>query len=200
MPRGRGVSTVPPPKWMPHVGRRLVCSTPGREDGHRVRTCMASNLSRFVRRQRAPARVRYVVRLKPGETTRAWRSLLNSLRGLTPKECQYEADAARDVARQRSQDGGEPVASKWLESPDSGPRPLGQELPPIFRQLLSEIGADDSGKATASEITRLCATRTGCFAQTIQEKPRPPRLPGSARRGQAATRPLCDSAAARLAH
>ena len=77
------------------------CDGPGLyaiQDGHRVRTGMTSNLSRFVRRQRA-ARVLYVARLEPGETTRAWRSLLNSLRGLIPKECQYEAGAVRDVAR-----------------------------------------------------------------------------------------------------
>ena len=118
---------------------------------------MTSNLFRFVRRQRA-ARVLYVARLEPGETTRAWRSLLSSLQGLTPKECQYEVGAARDVARgmlgavrrgnvltakeiqrraQRSQDGSESVASTRLESPDSGPS---QELPPFFRQLLREIG------------------------------------------------------------
>ena len=136
------------------------CDGPGLymiQDGHRVRTGMTSNLSRFVRRQRA-ARVLYVARLEPGETTRAWRSLLNSLRGLTPKECQYEVGAARAVARgmlgvvrrgnvltakeihrraQRSQDGSESVASTRLESPDSRPS---QELPPFFRQLLREIG------------------------------------------------------------
>ena len=136
------------------------CDGPGLymiQDGHRVRTGMTSNLSRFVRRQRA-ARVLYVARLEPGETTRAWRSLLSSLQGLTPKECQYEVGAARDVARgmlgavrrgnvltakeiqrraQRAQDGSESVASTRLESPDSGPS---QELPPFFRQLLREIG------------------------------------------------------------
>ena len=135
------------------------CDGPGLymiQDGHRVRTGMTSNLSRFVRRQRA-ARVLYVARLEPGETTRAWRSLLSSLQGLTPKECQYEVGAARDVARgmlgavrrgnvltakeihrraQRSQDGSESVASTQLESPDSGPS---QELPPFFQQLLRDI-------------------------------------------------------------
>ena len=75
------------------------CDGPGLymiQDGHRVRTGMTSNLFRFVRRQQA-ARILYVARLEPCETNRAWRSLLSSLRGLTPKECQYEVGAARDV-------------------------------------------------------------------------------------------------------
>ena len=138
------------------------CDGPGLyaiQDGHRLRTGVTSNLSRFVRRQRTPG-ILSVARLEPGEATRAWRSLLRSLRGLTPKECQFEAGAARDVARgmlgavrrgnvvtakeihrraQRSQNGSESVASTQLESPDSGPS---QELPPFFRQLLRDIGAD----------------------------------------------------------
>ena len=76
------------------------CDGPGLyaiQDGHRLRTGVTSNLSRFARRQRTPVRILSVARLEPGETTRAWRSLLRSLRGLTPKECQFEAGAARDV-------------------------------------------------------------------------------------------------------
>ena len=147
------------------------CDRPGLyviQDGHRLRTGVTSNLSRFMRRQRAPARILYVARLEPGEATHAWRSLLSSLRaqGLTPKECQFEAKAARRVAqgiagavrresvltaseihrraqRFRSQDRGESVASTRLESPDDGPRSKLEQLPPTFRQLLGEIGADD---------------------------------------------------------
>lgn len=149
------------------------CDRPGVyviQGGHRLRTGVTSNLSRFVRRQRAPARILYVARLEVGEATHAWRSLLSSLRarGLTPKECQFEAGAARDVAqgmlgavrresvltaseihrraqRFHSQDRGESVASTRLESPDNGPRSklVQDQLPPTFRQLLGEIGADD---------------------------------------------------------
>ena len=143
--------------------------------GHRLRTGVTSNLSRFARRQRTPVRILSVARLEPGEATRAWRSLLRSLRGLTPKECQFEAGAARDVAqgmleaargsvltaseihrraaseihrraqRFRSPVRGESVASTRLESSDSGhrPRPSQEHLPPTFRRLLNEIGADD---------------------------------------------------------
>ena len=70
-------------------------------DGHRLRAGLTSNLSRFVRRQRTPVRVLYVARLEPGKTPRAWRALLSSLRaqGLAPRECQFEAGAAHDVAR-----------------------------------------------------------------------------------------------------
>ena len=146
------------------------CDGPGLhaiQDGHRLRTGVTSNLSRFARRQRTPVRILSVARLEPGEATHAWRSLLSSLPGLTPKECQFEAGAARDVAqgmlgaargsvltasdihcraqRFRSPVGGESVASTRLESSDSGQRPkLSQEqLPPTFRRLLNEIGADD---------------------------------------------------------
>ncbi len=145
------------------------CDGPGLyaiQDGHRLRTGMTSNLSRFVRRQRTPVRILSVARLEPGEATHAWRSLLSSLRGLTPKECQFEAGAARDVAQgmlgavrrrsvitaseihrraQRFRSPSESVASTRLESPDSGPRfKLSQEqLPPTFRRLLNEIGSDD---------------------------------------------------------
>ena len=131
------------------------CDGPGLyaiQDGHRLRTGVTSNLSRFARRQRTPVRILSVARLEPGEATRAWRSLLRSLRGLTPKECQFEAGAARDVTqvlgaargsvltaseihrraaseihrraqRFRSPVRGESVASTRLESSDSGHRP-----------------------------------------------------------------------------
>ena len=162
------------------------CDGPGLyaiQDGHRLRTGVTSNLSRFARRQRTPVRILSAARLEPGEATRAWRSLLRSLRGLTPKECQFEAGAARDVTqgmleaargsvltasgihrraaseihrraaseiqrraqRFRSPVRGESVASTRLESSDSGqrPRPSQEHLPPTFRRLLNEIGADD---------------------------------------------------------
>ena len=132
-------------------------------DGHRLRTGMTSNLHRFLQRQRTPVRILYVARLQPRETTHAWRSLLSSLRGLVPKECQFEDGAARDVAqgiravrrgsvltaaeihrraqRLRSPGRSESVASTRLESQDSEHAP--DPLPPMFRQLLGEIGADD---------------------------------------------------------
>ena len=143
------------------------CDGPGLyafQDGHRLRTGMTSNLSRFVRRQRTPVRILSVARLEPGEATHAWRSLLSSLRGLTPKECQFEAGAARDVAQgmlgaarrgsvltaseihrraQRFRSQGESVASTRLESPDSGPHLSQEQLPPTFRRLLNEIGSGD---------------------------------------------------------
>ena len=144
------------------------CDGPGLyaiQDGHRLRTGVTSNLSRFVRRQRTPVQILSVARLEPGEATRAWRSLLHSLRGLIPKECQFEAGAARDVAQgmlgaargsvltasdihrraQLFRSPGESVASTRLESSDSGqrPKPSQEQLPPTFRRLLNEIGADD---------------------------------------------------------
>ena len=144
------------------------CDGPGLyaiQDGHRLRTGVASTISRFVRRQRTPVRILPVARLEPGEATRAWRSLLRSLRGLTPKECQFEAGAARNVAQgmlgaargsvltaseihrraQRFRSQGESVASTRLESSDSGqrPKPSQEQLPPTFRRLLNDIGADD---------------------------------------------------------
>ena len=146
------------------------CDGPGLyaiQDGHRLRAGVTSNLSRFARRQRTPVRILSVARLEPGEATHAWRSLLGSLQGRTPKECQFEAGAARDVAqgmlgaargsvltaseihrraqRFRSPVRGESVASTRLESSDSGqrPRPSQEHLPPTFRRLLNEIGADD---------------------------------------------------------
>ena len=145
------------------------CDGPGLyaiQDGHRLRTGVTSNLSRFVRRQRTPG-ILSVARLEPGEATRAWRSLLRSLRGLTPKECQFEAGAARDVThgmleaargsvltasdihrrarRFRSPVINDYVASTRLESSDSGqrPKPSQEQLPPTFRRLLDEVGADD---------------------------------------------------------
>ena len=146
------------------------CDGPGLyaiQDGHRLRTGVTSNLSRFVRRQRTPVRILSVARLEPGEAIHAWRSLLGSLQGKTPKECQFEAGAARDVAhgmlgaargsvltasdihrraqRFRSAVRGESVASTRLESSDSGQRrkPSQEQLPPTFRRLLNAIGADD---------------------------------------------------------
>ena len=146
------------------------CDGPGLyaiQDGHRLRTGVTSNLSRFVRRQRTPVWILSVARLEPGEATRAWRSLLGSLQGKTPKECQFEAGAARDVAhgmlgaargsvltasdihrraqRFRSPVRSESVASTRLESSDSGqrPKPSQEQQPPTFRRLLDEIGADD---------------------------------------------------------
>ena len=146
------------------------CDGPGLyaiQDGHRLRTGVTSNLSRFVRRQRTPVRILSVARLEPGEAIHAWRAVLGSLHGLTPKECQFEAGAARDVAqgmlgaargsvltasdihrraqRFRSPVRGKSVASTRLESSDNGqrPRPSQEHLPPTFRRLLNEIGADD---------------------------------------------------------
>ena len=128
------------------------CDGPGLyaiQDGHRLQTGVTSKLARFARRQRTPG-ILSVARLEPGEATRAWRSLLRSLRGLTPKECQFEAGAARDVThgmleavrgsvltaseihrraaseihrraqRFRSPVRGESVASTRLESSDNG--------------------------------------------------------------------------------
>ena len=136
------------------------CDGPGLyaiQDGHRLRTGVTSNLSRFARRQRTPVRILSVARLEPGEATR----------GLTPKECQFEAGAARDVThgmleaargsvltaseihrraqRFRSPVRGESVASTRLEGPESDqrPKPSQEQLPPTFRRLLNEIGADD---------------------------------------------------------
>ena len=143
------------------------CDGPGLyaiQDGHRLRTGVTSNLSRFARRQRTPVRILSVARLEPGEATHAWRSLLGSLQGKTPKECQFEAGAARGVAHsmlgaargrvltasihrraQRFRSQGESVASTRLESSDSGhrPKPSQEQLPPTFRRLLNDIGADD---------------------------------------------------------
>ena len=80
------------------------CDGPGiyaMEDGFRLRVGLTSNLSRFVRRQRTPVRVLYIVRLEPGKALRAWRALLSYLRaqGLVPRECQFEAEAAHDVSQ-----------------------------------------------------------------------------------------------------
>ena len=57
------------------------CDGPGIyaiEDGLRLRVGLTSNLSRFVRRQRTPVRLLYVVRLEPGKAPRAWRALLSN--------------------------------------------------------------------------------------------------------------------------
>ena len=161
------------------------CDRPGIyaiEDGSRLRIGLTSNLSRFVQRQRTPVRLLYVVRLEPGKTPRAWKALLSSLRaqGLAPRECQFEASAAHDVARSMAQaarhrsvlaasdihrlarravtrrsspspDRGGSVASTRLDSsPESRPSfqsalaGLGADsLPPTFRKVLGDIGADE---------------------------------------------------------
>ena len=80
------------------------CDGPGIyaiEDGFRLRVGLTSNLSRFVRRQRAPIHIMYVARLEPGKAPRAWKALLSDLRaqGLVPRECQFEAGVANDVAQ-----------------------------------------------------------------------------------------------------
>ena len=166
------------------------CDGPGiyaMEDGLRLRVGLTSNLSRFVRRQRTPVRILYIVRLEAGKAPRAWRALLSHLRaqGLVPRECQFEAGAAHDVARSMaraarrgsilaasdirrlagragmrrsrpSPDKNDSVASTSVASTamDSSPnsRPsfhsalaaLGEEsLPPTFRKVLGDIGADE---------------------------------------------------------
>ncbi len=149
------------------------CDGPGIyavEDGLRLRVGLTSDLSRFVQRQRTPVRILYVARLEPGKAPRAWKALLSSLRaqGLTPRECQFEASAAHDVARSmaraarhrsvlaasdihrraqrfRSPVRGESVASTQLESWDRGQRPKQSQehLPHTFRRLLNELGTDD---------------------------------------------------------
>ena len=161
------------------------CDGPGIyaiEDGFRLRVGLTSSLSRFVRRQRTPVRLLYIVRLEPGKAPRAWRALLSYLRaqGLVPRECQFEAGAAHDVSQSmaraarrgsilaapdirrlarragthrssRSPDRGDSVASTQLDSsPDSRPSfqsaiaGLGADsLPPTFRKILGEIGADE---------------------------------------------------------
>ena len=150
------------------------CDGPGIyavEDGLRLRVGLTSNLSRFVRRQRTPVRLLYIVRLEPGKAPRAWRALLSSLRaqGLAPRECQFEAGAAHDVAQSMaraarhgsilaasdihrlarrtrtrrsspSPDRGDSVASTRLDS-SPGSRPSFQStLPPTFQKVLGEIG------------------------------------------------------------
>ena len=161
------------------------CDGPGIyavEDGLRLRVGLTSNLSRFVRRQRTPVRLLYIVRLELGKPPRACRALLSYLRaqGLAPRECQFEAGAAHDVAQSMaraarrgsilaasdirrlarragtrrsspSPDRGDSVASTRLDSsPESRPNfqstlaGLGVDpLPPMFRKILNEIGADE---------------------------------------------------------
>ncbi len=142
------------------------CDGPGIyaiEDGFRLRVGLTSNLSRFMRRQRTPVRLLYIVRLEPGKAPRAWRALLSYLRarGFAPRECQFEAGAAHDVvqsmaraarhgsilaasdirrlarragARRPSSDRGDSVASTRL---DSSP-----ESRPSFQSALARLGAD----------------------------------------------------------
>ena len=159
------------------------CDGPGIyaiEDGFRLRVGLTSNLSRFVRRQRTPVHLLYIVRLEPGKALRAWRALLSYLRaqGLVPRECQFEAGAAHDVAqsmaraagrgsilvasdirrlarragtRRPSPERGDSVASTRLDSsPESRPsfqsalaRLGADSLPPTFRKVLGDIGADE---------------------------------------------------------
>ena len=70
------------------------------EDGSRLRVGLTSDLSRFVRRQRGPVRIRDVLRLEPGRAPHVWRALLGALQaqGHVPRECQYAGGAARAVA------------------------------------------------------------------------------------------------------
>ena len=145
------------------------CDGPGiyaMEDGFRLRVGLTSNLSRFVRRQRTPVRLLYIVRLRA--------------QGLVPRECQFEAGAAHDVSQSMaraarrgsilaasdirrfarragmrcsspSPDRSDSVASTRLDS-SPGRRPsfqsalaaLGEDsLPPTFRTVLGDIGSDE---------------------------------------------------------
>ncbi len=144
------------------------------EDGFRLRVGLTSNLSRFVRRQRTRVRLLHIARMEPGEAPGAWRTLLSHLRaqGLAPKECQFEAGAAHDVAQSMarvarrgsilaasdirrlarrarahrsspSPDRSDSVASTRLDS-SPGSRPsFHSTLPPAFQKVLGEIGADE---------------------------------------------------------
>ena len=158
--------------------RRIRVGLPGLRWARSVRNPGWTPLANRCDKQSFPLRAATTdsrARLEPGKATRAWRSLLRSLRGLIPKECPFEAGAARDVThgmleaargsvltaseihrraaseiqrraqRFRSPVRGESVASTRLESSDSGhrPRPSQEQLPPTFRRLLNDIGADD---------------------------------------------------------
>ena len=125
------------------------CTGPGIyaiEDRYRLRVGLTSNLLRFVRRQRTPVRILYVVRLEPGRAVVAWRSLLGSLR-IRPKECQFDPGAARDVARSLAEvarHGSMLTAADIRGAPDSvaSTELETEDLPPIFRRVLDEIGAE----------------------------------------------------------
>ena len=136
------------------------------EDGSRLRVGLASDLSRFVRRQRGPVRIRDVLRLEPGRAPHVWRALLGALQaqGHVPRECQFEGGAARDVAANMARHGSrltaqdirdrarrvrhsssDSVASTRLESGSRPPSGRGAQhpIPPMFQKVLDEIGADD---------------------------------------------------------
>jgi hypothetical protein len=131
------------------------------EDGSRLRVGLTSDLSRFVRRQRRSVRIRHVLRLD-GSATRTWRTLLRALQaeGHVTKECQFEAGAIRDAVAQVARVGHrghhltardirdlarrtDSVASTRLESSSSPSTPEARNMPPTFRQVLGEIGADE---------------------------------------------------------
>ena len=139
------------------------------EDGSRLWVGLTSDLSRFVRRQRGPVRILYVLRLGPGRASHAWRALLGALRaqGHVPRECQFEGGATHDVAanmarlghhgsRLTAQDirdrarrvrhsSSDSVASTRLESGSRPPSGHGAQhsIPPMFQKVLDEIGADE---------------------------------------------------------
>ena len=139
------------------------------EDGSRLRVGLTSDLSRFVRRQRGPVRIRDVLRLEPGRAPHVWRALLGALQaqGHVPRECQFEGGAARDVAANMARVGhhgsrltaqdirdrarrvrhssSDSVASTRLESGSRPPPGHGTQhsIPPMFQKVLDEIGADD---------------------------------------------------------
>ena len=134
------------------------------EDGSRLRVGLTSDLSRFVRRQRRSVRIRHVLRLD-GSATRTWRTLLRALQaeGHIARECQFEvrklaqvaqvghrghhltARDIRDLARrtQARRSGSDSVASTRLESSGSPSTPEARNMPPTFRKVLGEIGADE---------------------------------------------------------
>ena len=138
------------------------------EDGSRLRVGLTSDLSRFVRRQRRSVRIRHVLRLD-GSATRTWRTLLRALQaeGQITRECQFEAGAVRDAVAQVAQVGHRghhltardirdlarrtqahrsssvSLASMRLESSGSPSTPEARNIPPTFRKVLDEIGADE---------------------------------------------------------
>ena len=136
------------------------------EDGSRLRVGLTSDLSRFVRRQRGPVRIRDVLRLEPRRAPHVWRALLGALQaqGHVPRECHFEGGAARDVAANMARHGSRltaqdirdrarrvrhsssgSVASTRLESGSRPPSGHGAQhsIPPMFQKVLDEIGADD---------------------------------------------------------
>ena len=141
------------------------------QDGHRLQAGLTSNLPRLARRQRTPEAA----------------SLLRSLRKLTPKECQFEAGAACDVAhgmlgtargsvrtsaethrraqRFRSPMKNESVASR-LESPEktiSDPSRRGsnwRHAPKAFAR--DRCKRSRTAMASFSEFVCFCSARTSC--------------------------------------